>query len=39
MKKKHSLKVRWRTFTHLLLRPGYMIRDYINGAHERYLAR
>lgn len=27
-----------RTFTHLLLRPGYMIRDYINGAHERYLA-
>lgn len=27
-----------RTFTHLLFRPGYMIRDYINGAHERYLA-
>ncbi len=27
-----------RTFTHLLLRPGYMIRDYINGDHERYLA-
>ena len=27
-----------RTFTHLLLRPGYMIRDYIKGAHERYLA-
>lgn len=27
-----------RTITHLLLRPGYMIRDYINGAHERYLA-
>jgi hypothetical protein len=27
-----------RTFTHLLLRPGYMIRDYIRGAHERYLA-
>ena len=27
-----------RTFSHLLLRPGYMIRDYINGAHERYLA-
>ena len=27
-----------RTFTHLLLRPGYMIRDYINGNHERYLA-
>lgn len=27
-----------RTFSHLLLRPGYMIRDYIRGAHERYLA-
>ena len=27
-----------RTFTHLLLRPGYMIRDYIKGAHDRYLA-
>lgn len=27
-----------RTFTHLLLRPGYMIRDYTHGAHERYLA-
>ena len=27
-----------RTFTHLLLRPGYMIRDYIRGEHERYLA-
>ena len=27
-----------RTFVHLLLRPGYMIRDYIRGAHERYLA-
>lgn len=27
-----------RTFAHLLLRPGYMIRDYIKGAHERYLA-
>ncbi|MCR5708869.1 MAG: DUF3667 domain-containing protein [Bacteroidales bacterium] len=27
-----------RTFQHLLLRPGYMIRDYINGQHERYLA-
>ena len=27
-----------RTFTHLLLRPGYMIRDYIKGQHERYLA-
>ena len=27
-----------RTFVHLLLRPGYMIRDYINGKHDRYLA-
>jgi hypothetical protein len=27
-----------RTFSHLLLRPGYMIRDYISGEHERYLA-
>ena len=27
-----------RTFMHLLLRPGYMIRDYISGQHERYLA-
>ena len=27
-----------RTFSHLLLRPGYLIRDYIKGAHERYLA-
>ena len=27
-----------RTFAHLLLRPGYMIRDYIHGDHERYLA-
>lgn len=27
-----------RTFSHLLLRPGYMIRDYIRGQHERYLA-
>lgn len=27
-----------RTFVHLLLRPGYMIRDYIQGQHERYLA-
>ena len=27
-----------RTFHHLLLRPGYMIRDYIQGQHERYLA-
>ena len=27
-----------RTFQHLLLRPGYMIRDYIGGQHERYLA-
>lgn len=27
-----------RTFQHLLLRPGYMIRDYIKGDHENYLA-
>ena len=27
-----------RTCSHILLRPGYMIRDYINGQHERYLA-
>ena len=27
-----------RTFVHLLLRPGNMIRDYIRGQHERYLA-
>ncbi len=28
-----------RTFSHLLLRPGYMMRDYIlRGQHERYLA-
>ena len=27
-----------RTFAHLLLRPGYMIRDYIKGEHDRYLA-
>lgn len=27
-----------RTFVHLILRPGYMIRDYINGKHDRYLA-
>ena len=28
-----------RTFTHLLFRPGYMMRDYIKrGQHERYLA-
>jgi hypothetical protein len=28
-----------RTFSHLLLRPGYMMRDYIlRGHHERYLA-
>ena len=27
-----------RTFVHLLLRPGYMIRDYIKGRHEQYLA-
>ena len=27
-----------RTFVHLLLRPGYMIRDYLRGDHQRYLA-
>lgn len=27
-----------RTFAHLLLRPGYMIRDYMSDQHERYLA-
>ena len=28
-----------RTFSHLLFRPGYMMRDYIlRGQHERYLA-
>ena len=28
-----------RTFSHLLLRPGYLMRDYIlRGQHERYLA-
>ena len=27
-----------RTFSHLLLRPGYMIRDYIGGKHDKYLA-
>ena len=27
-----------RTFVHLLLRPGYMIRDYIRGKHDIYLA-
>ena len=27
-----------RTFQHLLFRPGYMIRDYIRGDHENYLA-
>lgn len=27
-----------RTFVHLLLRPGYMIRDYLRGSHDRYLA-
>lgn len=27
-----------RTFQHLLLRPGHMIRDYIKGNHENYLA-
>jgi hypothetical protein len=27
-----------RTFVHLLLRPGFMIRDYIKGKHDIYLA-
>lgn len=27
-----------RTFSHLLLRPGYLIQDYVRGDHERYLA-
>ena len=27
-----------RTFLHLLLRPGHMIRDYIKGKHDIYLA-
>jgi hypothetical protein len=27
-----------RTFVHLLFRPGYMMRDYIRGDHERYLS-
>ena len=27
-----------KTFKHILLRPGYMIRDYVNGNHERFLA-
>lgn len=27
-----------RTFVHLLLRPGYMIRDYVGGKHDRYMA-
>lgn len=27
-----------RTFQQLLFRPGYLIRDYISGQHERYLA-
>ena len=27
-----------RTFVHLLLRPGYMIRDYLRGQRDRYLA-
>lgn len=27
-----------RTFVHLLLRPGYMIRDYIRGLNSSYLA-
>ena len=27
-----------RTFVHLMLRPGYMIRDYISGKHDIYMA-
>lgn len=27
-----------RTFMHLLLRPGYMIRDYLKGLNSRYMA-
>ena len=27
-----------RTISHLFLRPGYLIRDYIRGDHEHYLA-
>lgn len=27
-----------RTFVHLLLRPGYMMRDYICGKHDIYMA-
>jgi len=27
-----------RTFTHLMLRPGYMIRDYMKGLSSRYMA-
>ena len=27
-----------RTFVHLVLRPGYMIRDYISGKHDIYMA-
>jgi hypothetical protein len=27
-----------RTFVHLLLRPGYMMRDYISGKHDIYMA-
>jgi len=27
-----------RTFVHLLLRPGYMIRDYLDGKHSNYLS-
>ena len=27
-----------RTFVELLFRPGYMIRDYIRGQHDRYMA-
>lgn len=27
-----------QTFKHILLRPGYMIREYTNGEHDKYLA-
>ena len=27
-----------RTFVHLMLRPGYMIRDYISGKYDKYMA-
>ena len=27
-----------KTFKHILLRPGYMIKDYVNGNHKKFLA-